>query len=190
MLLIFAKSIADQSTACYVHKVLSILPHAHEIARFPCQYSTVLMWHFMQVVEQKDAIVSVSMEASQEAALEDLLDKMSAKWNHLEFSVLPFKDVKDAFILGSVEEVTATLEDSLVTMATILASRCLHWHLASGQHTLPPLQPHAWVAKTYDDCNASCKSASVLQPVPGAAVRPVVLINLRKHSCVIFGVTP
>ena len=75
------------------------------------------------MVDQKDAILSVSLEASQEAALEDLLDKVSAKWNTLEFTVLPFKDVKDAFILGSVEEVTAVLEDSLVTMSTILASR-------------------------------------------------------------------
>lgn len=74
-------------------------------------------------MEQKDAILSVSLEASQEMALEDLLDKMSAKWNTLEFTVLPFKDAKDAFILGSTEEVTATLEDSLVTMSTILASR-------------------------------------------------------------------
>lgn len=74
-------------------------------------------------MDQKDAILSVSLEASQEMALEDLLDKVSVKWNTLEFTVLPFKDVKDAFILGSVEEVTATLEDSLVTMSTILASR-------------------------------------------------------------------
>lgn len=67
--------------------------------------------------------MTLSVEASQEAALEDLLDHISAKWTVIDFTLSPFKDVKDAFILGSVEEVTAALEDSLVTMSTILASR-------------------------------------------------------------------
>ena len=90
--------------------------------------------------------MAVSLEASQELALEDLLGKMSAKWNTLEFTVLPFKDVKDAFILGSVEEVTAALEDSLVTMSTILASRYTHATILLSnytrcytQHTVHPL---------------------------------------------------
>lgn len=66
------------------------------------------------------------MEASQEAALEDLLDRISSKWNSIDLTVVPFKDVKDTFILGSVEDVTAALEDSMVTMSTILASRQVH----------------------------------------------------------------
>lgn len=75
------------------------------------------------MVSQQEAVVTLSVEASQEAALEDLLDHISAKWTVIDFTLSPFKDVKDAFILGSVEEVTAALEDSLVTMSTILASR-------------------------------------------------------------------
>ena len=77
----------------------------------------------LQVVSQQEAVVTLSVEASQEAALEDLLDHISSKWNSIDFSLIPFKDVKDAYILGSVEDVTAALEDSMVTMSTILASR-------------------------------------------------------------------
>ncbi|DBB06681.1 TPA: hypothetical protein ACH3X1_012189 [Trebouxia sp. C0004] len=77
----------------------------------------------LKVVSQQEAVVTLSVEASQEAALEDLLDHISSKWNSIDFSLIPFKDVKDAYILGSVEDVTAALEDSMVTMSTILASR-------------------------------------------------------------------
>ena len=83
-----------------------------------------LIWLFVtQVVQQQEAVVTLSVEASQEAALEDLLDHISTKWNSIDFTLIPFKDVKDAFILGSLEDVTAALEDSMVTMSTILASR-------------------------------------------------------------------
>ena len=74
-------------------------------------------------MQQQEAVLLLSVEASQEAALEDLLEHISSKWNSIDFTLLPFKDVKDAFILGSLEDVTAALEDSMVTMSTILASR-------------------------------------------------------------------
>ena len=78
------------------------------------------------------------MEASQEAALEDLLDRISSKWNSIDFTVAPFKDVKDTFILGSVEDVTAALEDSMVTMSSILASRQVHLPAALHQNSNVP----------------------------------------------------
>lgn len=78
------------------------------------------------MVQQQAEVVTLSMEASQEAALEDLLDNISSKWSSIDLTVVPFKDVKDAFILGSVEDVTAALEDTMVTMSTILASRQVH----------------------------------------------------------------
>lgn len=70
--------------------------------------------------------MTLSVEASQEAALEDLLDHINSKWSSIDFTLIPFKDMKDAFILGSLEDVTAALEDSMVTMSTILASRQVH----------------------------------------------------------------
>jgi dynein heavy chain len=59
----------------------------------------------------------------QEQALEELLKKVQTKWADIEFTVKPYKDSKDVFILGVVEDVTVALEDSMVTMGTITASR-------------------------------------------------------------------
>ena len=90
------------------------------------------------------------MEASQEAALEDLLDRISSKWNSIDLTVVPFKDVKDTFILGSVEDVTAALEDSMVTMSTILASRQVHLPCSRGQRPtyMPSTAWHTQLDKT------------------------------------------
>ncbi|QDZ24237.1 heavy chain of dynein [Chloropicon primus] len=71
----------------------------------------------------KDDISRISTEATQEASLEGMLKKINDKWVDIEFTVLPFKELKDAFILGGVDEIIAALEDSMVTMSVILASR-------------------------------------------------------------------
>ncbi|WIA13579.1 hypothetical protein OEZ85_007146 [Tetradesmus obliquus] len=71
----------------------------------------------------KDACMAISTEATQEAALEELLAKVTAKWAGIEFCVIPYKDSKDMYILGALDEIQVALEDSLMTMSTILASR-------------------------------------------------------------------
>jgi hypothetical protein len=53
----------------------------------------------------KDAIIATSTEATQEAALEDLLAKVVTKWATIELAVVPYKDSKDVYILGSIENV-------------------------------------------------------------------------------------
>lgn len=65
----------------------------------------------------------VSTEATQEAALQQLLDKVHDKWRYVEFTINPYKDAKDTYILGAVDEVMAVLEDSMVMMGNITASR-------------------------------------------------------------------
>ena len=76
-----------------------------------------------QVVEHVEELTAVSVEATQEAALEELLARVTGKWANIEFAVHSYKDTKDVFILGGVEEVVTVLEDSMLTMSTILASR-------------------------------------------------------------------
>ena len=76
-----------------------------------------------QVVEHVEELTAVSVEATQEAALEELLARVTGKWANIEFAVHPYKDTKDVFILGGVEDVITVLEDSMLTMSTILASR-------------------------------------------------------------------
>ena len=84
---------------------------------------TLGMLMSMKIGEYKEKVVAISTEATQEASLEQLLHKVHTKWNGVEFTVNAYKESKDTFILGSVDDVTATLEDSMVTMATITASR-------------------------------------------------------------------
>lgn len=79
---------------------------------------------------------AISGEATQEAALEGMLRKVQDKWTGVELPVKQYKEAKDAYILGSVEEVQTVLEDSLATMATICSSRFVAGVL---QHTLPSL---------------------------------------------------
>ena len=76
-----------------------------------------------KVQDWRDAIAQVSTEATQELALEELLAKVQSKWTDVEFGVLPYKEIKDVYILAGIEEVQVALEDSMVTMSTIMASR-------------------------------------------------------------------
>lgn len=75
------------------------------------------------MLEAKDQISTISTEATQELALEELLQKVVSKWSDVEFLTLSYKESKDTFILGGIEDVQVALEDSMVTMTTILSSR-------------------------------------------------------------------
>lgn len=44
-----------------------------------------------QVVDAKEAIATISTEATQEAGLEAMLDKVNDKWRHVEFTVNSYK---------------------------------------------------------------------------------------------------
>ena len=77
----------------------------------------------VNVMKFEDAITQISTEATQEMALEEMLQKVVSKWATIEFNVLPYKEQKDTYILGGLDEVQTALEDSMLTMATILSSR-------------------------------------------------------------------
>ncbi|KAJ9522809.1 hypothetical protein QJQ45_019797 [Haematococcus lacustris] len=77
----------------------------------------------LKVVDHREELAVISNEATQEAALEAMLDKVTDKWRHVEFSVVHYKDSKDTYILGGVDEVMVVLEDSMVAVGTISASR-------------------------------------------------------------------
>ncbi|XP_022919976.1 dynein axonemal heavy chain 6 [Onthophagus taurus] len=70
-----------------------------------------------------DELMEISGMASSEASLEILLKKVEENWESLEFTVVPHKDTKDVFIMGSTEEVQAVLDDSNINITTISSSR-------------------------------------------------------------------
>lgn len=45
----------------------------------------------------------------QELALEELLSKVQARWGTVEFTVVQYKEMKDVFILGGIEDIQARL---------------------------------------------------------------------------------
>ena len=77
----------------------------------------------LSVNEYKDEIEQIAVRATQENILEEMLLKVKDQWHKAEFVLNPYKESKDVFILGSLEEVTATLEETQVLVQTILGSR-------------------------------------------------------------------
>ncbi|TGZ67987.1 hypothetical protein CRM22_004505 [Opisthorchis felineus] len=70
-----------------------------------------------------EAILEVSSQASSEASLEKLLKKVEDAWKSTEFTVLPYKDSKDIFIVGGTDEIQQLFDDSIINIATIASSR-------------------------------------------------------------------
>ena len=91
----------------------------HHVAKTTQQMLNVCM----QVDANKESIIQISLEATQEAALEASLAHLNSKVFALEIPISPYKDYKDAYILGNLEHMTTILDDSIMTVATILASR-------------------------------------------------------------------
>ncbi len=52
-----------------------------------------------QIAHHKEPIGIISTEATQEAALEGMLDRVHEKWRYVEFTVNPYKEMKDTYIL-------------------------------------------------------------------------------------------
>lgn len=77
----------------------------------------------LNVFSHPQELMDISGQASSEAGLESLLKKVEESWKALEFIVLPHKDSKDVFILGSLEDVQAVLDDSNINITTIASSR-------------------------------------------------------------------
>jgi dynein heavy chain len=77
----------------------------------------------LEVWKHKEALQEVSTAASSESALETMLKKVDDAWKKMEFPVLSYRDSKDVFILGGLDEVQALLDDSQVNVATIAGSR-------------------------------------------------------------------
>ncbi|XP_056136504.1 dynein axonemal heavy chain 6 [Lampris incognitus] len=68
-------------------------------------------------------IQEVSGQASGEASLETIIKKVEDLWLTTEFSVLPHHESKDVFILGGTDDIQVLLDDSIINVAAVAASR-------------------------------------------------------------------
>ncbi|KAL5256854.1 hypothetical protein ACHWQZ_G011949 [Mnemiopsis leidyi] len=73
--------------------------------------------------EQRADIAKISIQASNEATLEGMLQKVIEIWKRTEFTLVPYRDHPDMVVLSGVDDVQIALEESLVTIATIKGSR-------------------------------------------------------------------
>ena len=74
-------------------------------------------------LQHGDAITDISGTASGEAQLEFSLAAVQKAWSKMEFNVNEFRETKNLYILGSLEEILTLLEDNQVTLQTMLGSR-------------------------------------------------------------------
>lgn len=76
-----------------------------------------------RVTDFAEQITNIATSAVQESVLEIMMDKVDRIWKVTEFEVRNYKDTKDLFIMGDVSEIIANLDESLVTINTVLGSR-------------------------------------------------------------------
>jgi hypothetical protein len=75
------------------------------------------------VVKAKEEVLAISVEATQEGTLEDVLARVGVRWASIDLPLVTYKDAKDVFVLGPLDDVMGPLEDSMVIMSTVLSSR-------------------------------------------------------------------
>jgi dynein heavy chain len=79
-------------------------------------------------------IQSISARATQEQLIEVQLESLSGTWAEIEFSVVQYRvEQKDSYVLGPTEDISAQLDDSLVTVNAILNSRVVQVHLETAR---------------------------------------------------------
>ena len=78
------------------------------------------------ILEVKDKVSEISAIASGEYAISQTLEKIKKIWGSIEFIVVNYQDIKDKFILGTIEEIMIRLEDDQVSIQTMLGSKNVH----------------------------------------------------------------
>eukprot|EP00001_Collodictyon_triciliatum_P102317 17985_4 len=68
---------------------------------------TLRLLYEMNVLDYKDSISQISTEASQEAALEDMLKKVETIWQSTEFTIVNHRDAKDCYIITNFEDINS-----------------------------------------------------------------------------------
>lgn len=92
--------------------------------KFPVNQSlTLILLEKLNVFEHGTKIMEVSGQASSEATLEAMLKKVEDSWKIVDLNIIPYKDSKDLFILGSLEEVQLTHEEATMTLNTLITSK-------------------------------------------------------------------
>ena len=75
------------------------------------------------IINCEDQIKEISATASGEYTIELTLIEIKKVWAEYKFTVLPYRDLKERYILGAIEEVNAQLEDDQMKIQTMMGSK-------------------------------------------------------------------
>jgi dynein heavy chain, axonemal len=70
-----------------------------------------------------EKIEEISSMASGEATIEQTLREIIAVWKQANFTVLNYRDTKDRFIIGEIEDTITQLEDHQMSIQTMMGSK-------------------------------------------------------------------
>ncbi|XP_076649863.1 dynein heavy chain at 16F [Halictus rubicundus] len=115
-------------------KIEAVLNYAFK----PDEKKTWTLMEDLGAFQKPNELMEIAAIASSEANLENMLNKVVDMWEELQFVVVPHKEDKDVYILGSMEEVETAMNESSINLQTIKASR-----------RIGPIQPlvDEWVKK-------------------------------------------
>jgi dynein heavy chain len=83
--------------------------------------SNLISWG---VLSQSDLVSTLSGMASGEAGLEAALREISSSWETMQLNVIPYSVAStETFILSELEDILALLDDNMVSLSTMMASR-------------------------------------------------------------------
>ncbi|XP_026758308.2 dynein axonemal heavy chain 6 [Galleria mellonella] len=89
----------------------------------PDMVLTLQTFEELHAFQHAEELMEVAGQASSEAGLEALLKKVEEIWASLEFPVLLHKDARDVYVLGGLDEIQASVDESNIHISTILSSR-------------------------------------------------------------------
>ena len=97
----------------------------HKVAGFEIEHKNLTMRELMDrgITEKVEQIEIIATEAINEQVLQDMLAKVAADWKDMDFELKPYKEIKDMWTIGAVDDVFQLLDDSLVTIGAIMGSR-------------------------------------------------------------------
>jgi dynein heavy chain, axonemal len=102
-------------------KIFALLPEG--TAYSPSRTFTLNELLKDDILAVKDKVGEISALASGEYAISETLEEIKKIWATMDFVVVNYRDFKDRFILGSIEEIMIQLEDDQVSIQTMLSSK-------------------------------------------------------------------
>jgi len=75
------------------------------------------------LVDEREKLAEIQLKAVKGAELVKMLNGVELFWKSSNLSFIPYKDKKNVYILGDIDELIAKIDDVLLTLNNIMASR-------------------------------------------------------------------